>query len=408
MTVSIEELVNALKIWQDCGRSTTKAALVAGIPRKTFEGRIKTATLKGLAGYEPVLHGFEIKQVSTSTSPSGKTRTSVTQRPERAQKFTPLDGLDIRGRSTNIDGDYNIISQWVLEREGVKVRDVIGAIKSAFVGFEARMPVIPAPAVTDADLLSVYPIADLHLGMLANAPESGQNYDLKIASARLRSCMKRLIDQSPRSKQALIINLGDWTHSDNQKNMTPNSGHILDTDGRYFKILTTGVHLMMDCISMALEKHETVLVRNIPGNHDPMASIALTVALCAFYHDNERVTIDDSPSEWFYYRFGTTLMGAHHGHKAKPSNMAMTMAVNRREDWGATLYHWILFGHIHHESAREVGDVRCESFQTIASKDAYSAGAGYSSGQSLSSVTLHISEGEIGRHRVNLSPLALT
>ena len=73
---------------------------------------------------------------------------------------------------------------------------------------------------------------------------------------------------------------------------------------------------------------------------------------------------------------------------------------------GATSYHWFLFGHIHHETAKEVAGVRVESFQTLASRDAFHAGAGYVSGRSISSVTLHVDEGEWCRHRINIKPPA--
>jgi hypothetical protein len=60
------------------------------------------------------------------------------------------------------------------------------------------------------------------------------------------------------------------------------------------------------------------------------------------------------------------------------------------------------FGHIHHETVKEIGGVRCESFQTLAAKDAYAITGGYRSGQSLTSITHHRSAGEIGRHRINI------
>ena len=161
---------------------------------------------------------------------------------------------------------------------------------------------------------------------------------------------------------------------------------------------------MRDVIELAKQKHRTVIVRTIPGNHDPHAAFALTVALSAFYENDPRVTVDDTPGEYFFHRFGQTLIGAHHGHRMKPERMAMKLATDCREDWGATRYHWFLFGHIHHETVKEVGDVRCESFQTLASNDAHHHASGYSAGRSLSSVTLHREDGEIGRHRVNIPP----
>ena len=120
----------------------------------------------------------------------------------------------------------------------------------------------------------------------------------------------------------------------------------------------------------------------MPGNPDPHASIALTVALAAHYRKNPRIAVDLDPSDFFFHWFGQTLIGACHGHKMKPDRMAMAMAVMRREDWGKTRFHHFFFGHIHHETAKEVGDVRVESFQTIAAKDAHVASSGYTSGAS--------------------------
>jgi hypothetical protein len=88
----------------------------------------------------------------------------------------------------------------------------------------------------------------------------------------------------------------------------------------------------------------------------------------------------------------------------KPDRMAMSMAMLRPADWGASLFRWFVFGHIPHDSVKEVGNVRCESFETIAAKDAYAASHGYLAGQSLNCVTLHRERGETGRHKVNVVP----
>lgn len=353
--------------------SERAAAKASGIPRSTLQDRLRRAAERGLDGSVP--------------------------------KALP-PGQVVKGVSTlyrlNESGGWEERLQWVRTKDDRALEDLTSALRELFDSYKGKAELVPPPDHTDADLLSVYPIADQHNGLLAWGKETGESYDLKIGAERLRSCMARLVSQSPPSHQAIILNLGDWQHTDDQKNMTPRSGNLLDVDGRYFKVLTTGVQLMMDCIELALQRHETVIVRNLPGNHDPHSSIALTVALSAFYSNNPRVTIDDDPSDFFFHRFGATLIGANHGHKMRAPEMAMSMAVRRREDWGATKFHWFLFGHIHHETAKEVGDVRCESFQTLAAKDAHASSSGYNSGQSLTSVTLHRDNGEIGRHRVNI------
>lgn len=312
-------------------------------------------------------------------------------------------GQRIKGVSTLYDGQNQEVMTWVKTTSETSLEDIIEAIKVSFDEYKGTSESIPVPDHVETDLMNVVPIADLHHGLLAWGEESGEDYDIKIGAQRLKQSLNRLMEQAPPAQTALLLNLGDFFHSDDSKNRTPASGHVLDVDSRYFKIIKTGVQLMLECIDIALKRHRTVLVKNIPGNHDPHASVALTVALSAFYDGNDRVIIDDSPSEFFWHRFGSTLIGAHHGHKLKPERMAMAMADHRPEDWGNSKYRWFLFGHIHHETVKEVGTVRCESFQTLAAKDAYAAGHGYTSGQSLNLITLHEKNGEIGRIRANIS-----
>jgi hypothetical protein len=399
--LSDEEIIETINTVREYG-SIYGTAKATGIPRGTIQARLKTAALRGLLDTKPTLPGFVLKQTSTQYDEHGRRKKEwIQQKPEPGEEFEVPEGHTVRGVSALVDSEGRAIQQWIKTRADQNPQ-FLEAIKAAFDTYTGAAKPIQAPKRTDEDLLSVYPIADQHNGLLAWGQETGESYDLNIGADRLRTCMARLVAQSPPSKQAVILNLGDWQHTDDQRNATPKSGYALDVDGRYFKVLTVGVQLMMDCIELALRKHETVIVRNIPGNHDPHSSIALTVALAAFYAREKRVVIDDDPSSWWFYRFGETLLGANHGDKAKADKMAMFLATERREDWGATRYHHILVGHIHHEVVREVGDVRVESFQSLASRDAYATSHAYSSGRSLTSITYHISEGEIGRHRINV------
>ena len=379
------------------------AAKAAGMPKTNFHLRLTRAAEKGYLGTEPVLPGYEIKRTTAQYDGAGKFKGEfVTQHKESGAPFEIPEGQILKGVSAYVDADGRTRAKWIKTKGDTAVPALVQALNGVFDSYKGRAKPVPVPRRVDRDKLSVYPIADQHNGLLAWGRQTGEAYDLDIGAKRLFDTSARLIAQSPRSARAIILNLGDWQHTDDQRNMTPRSGNLLDVDGRYYKILTTGVRLMMSVIELALAKHQHVLVRNIPGNHDPHASVALTIALKAFYHNDRRVTIDDDPSDWFFYRFGATLIGAVHGHNVKPDRMAMTMATRERKAWGATQYHWMLFGHIHHETVKEVGDVRCESFQTLAAKDAHAHASGYNSGQSLQSITLHRRHGEIGRHRINI------
>jgi hypothetical protein len=403
--VSDEEITRRITAYELHDRNQTLAAEALGISRYAIQHTLRTAAKRGLLGTKPVLPGYEISKTTAETNEVGEiVREFIQQRPAREEPYETPAGHVIKGISSLVDSQGNIIQQWIKTQKDKVLPDLIEAIKAAFEGYKGIVPLVRGPTACDLDIMSVYPIADQHNGLLAWGAETGESYDLKIGADLLRSCASRLIDQSPPSHEAVILNLGDWQHTDDQKNMTPRGGNLLDVDGRYFKVLTTGVQLMMDVVELALQKHNMVTVRNIPGNHDPHASIALTVALANAYSKNERVFVDDDPSPFWFKRFGQSLLGATHGHTLKPDKMAMAMAVLKREDWGNTRYHHFYFGHVHHDSAKEVGDVRVESFQSLAARDAYSVAGGYVSGRSLTSITFDREQGEVGRHRVNVPP----
>lgn len=356
--------------------------------------------LKGRLGYEPVLPGFRISRTGVEKDAEGATvRSWIEQKPEHGEVFDLPAGQRIKGISAFVNAQDEVIAKWIKTKDDDITADLIKALEKTFQGYTGLVKPVRAPKLVDKDLLTVYPLADLHYGMKAWAREVGQDYDRAIADARTRDMAQRLIAGSRPSKTAVLLGLGDLFHNNDSKNMTPRSGHILDVDGRWPQILEGGVHLVMDLVELALQKHEKVIVRMLPGNHDPEGAVALTVALRVAYHKNRRVVVDNDPGHHWSMEFGKVLLGATHGHTMKPERMAMMLATDCVEEWGRTIFKHFFFGHIHHESVKEIGPVRVESFNTIAGKDGHAHAGGYRSGQALVGITFHKERGEIGRHR---------
>jgi hypothetical protein len=392
------EAVEALRLHG----SISAAARALNLARATLDSRLKAAARAGMAGVKPVVPGFEIASIATGQDADGNvTSTWTKQKPARGPAFQVPAGHVVKGVSALTDGEGRIVAQWHKTREG-SGEGLLEALKEAFSAYTGTATVQPSPLACHEDLLTLYPLPDIHFGMMAWRRETGEAFDLAIAGQMLRNVTRELISQSKPSQHALILGLGDYFHQNDQTNATPRSGHRLDVDGRWPKVYRAGADALIGMIDHALTRHEFVTIRLLPGNHDPEAAMTLTVALALFYGDHPRVTIDESPGLFFYHRFGCVLLGATHGHNVKPKDMAMVLASDRPEDWGATSHKAFFFGHIHHETAREVGPVRVESFATPTPRDAYSHGNGYRSGRSLQAITYHATRGEIGRHRVNI------
>jgi len=324
--------------------------------------------------------------------------------PEHDLTHTVPDGYKLKGASTLYDRHGAPVLQWVKSSED---RDrQIEIMREACIALTADLPqAAPRPIAPKTDfrddLLTAYPIGDPHIGMLAWAPETGDDWDLNLAESVHCGAMRALVGAALPTRQALIVNLGDAFHYDSLAPVTPRSGHHLDSDGRYAKMVAVGMKIIRQCIESALEKHERVHIINAPGNHDETGALWLSIALSHIYEHEPRVTVETNPSVFAYYRWGKNLIGIHHGHTCKPAALAGVMAADRAVDWGQTLHRYWWMGHVHHESKREYPGVSVESFNTLASKDAYATNGGWRSRESMQSITLHREHGEVARSRVN-------
>ncbi|MDA3807830.1 MAG: LuxR C-terminal-related transcriptional regulator [Thiomicrorhabdus sp.] len=252
------------------------------------------------------------------------------------------------------------------------------------------------------DYLTVYPIGDPHIGMYAWKDETGNEFDTEIAIRQLTGATDYLISCALPTKQALVINLGDLTHGDNNTNSTPRSGNVLDIDTRWAKILRIAVDALIYAVDAALVKHENVKMINEIGNHDTHTSYVVSLIMDAYYRNNPRVDIDLSPATYHYYRFHDVLIGVTHGDGAKLTDLGPIMATDMAKDWGETTKRYWLVGHIHHIHKKELHGCVVESFRTLAAKDAWHSSAGYRAGRDMCTITYHREFGEVARATANI------
>lgn len=317
------------------------------------------------------------------------------------------DGFHVRGLSTLYGPDGDIKGQWVKSArdkvdEFATLADAVQRISAPFRGMSepSNGPVLP-----DSELLAVYPMGDPHLGLFAWADECGDNFDLHIAESNLVSAVDKLVGLSPKCGHALIINLGDFFHTDNATNRTLASGHALDVDTRWAKVLSVGIRTMRRCIDRALEKHTSVRVINEIGNHDSHSSVMLSLCLANYYENNPRVDIDTSPCPFHWFRFGKCLIGVTHGDRTKAADLPGIMASDRAPDWGETKHRRMYCGHVHHESVKEFPGCTVETFRTLAAKDAWHNREGYRSGRDMRCDIWHQEHGLITRNIVGVDML---
>jgi hypothetical protein len=338
--------------------------------------------------------GHELGGLSTLTDAEGnvkaewaKTRVAGADDPPTAIP----DTMYLKKASVMQRADGTTVIQWSsYSQEEV---DRFESIKAAVVEHVATYtrPLAPAaaPTTTDADLLVAYPLGDPHIGMLAWANEVGESFDLKIAERELCECMRQLVARAPAASQAIVCNLGDFWHAEDDAQRTPKSGHKLDVDGRAGKVGRVGLRILHTLIDTALEKHAHVRVRSIPGNHDPHSSFWIPEILRASYAKDPRVTVEEGFNPYQFDTFGRCLLGWAHGDGAKIPALGEIMATDVPDLWGAASFRYWNTGHVHHLVRQELRGCVVDTHRTLAGRDAWHHHSGYRSGRSLRAITYH-------------------
>ncbi len=396
----LSEIVRVCK----SSKNRAEASKVLGIGETTIREYLRRAAARGLAGFDPVIEGFEVARVSTEADENGKIkRTFVTQRPERGDPFAVPPGHQIKGVSALLDAGGRVAQQWVKTREDANIQPQIEAIKQELSSSIGRSELVEPPHYCDSDLLTLYPVTDTHLGQRSWAAECGADYDLKIAEKLILEYSADLIAAAPASETAIILNLGDYFDIDNKQNRTPESGNPLDVDSRYSKIFRVGLKVKRLMVQMALQKHKRVELAFVEGNHDPIGIAAMHAGFEMFFEDDPRVFVDPDVSPFFWREFGRNFLSGAHGDKLRPPDMPGFMASNQPEIWGRTKFRYAFFGHVHHHS--KIGDERhgviCESLQTIAPRNAWAA-ARFQAWRSMKSSTFHKERGKILDHTLSV------
>lgn len=338
----------------------------------------------------------------------GIPRTTLRNRLANRQITSASAGIGVHGTSTLYDAEGNPKLQWVkVKADSALAEQVLREFVNDLIApIKGKAPKIAEPEHSNADLLAVYPMGDPHFGMYAWAEEAGDDFDTHIAENLTCAAIDRLIASAPTAETAIILPLGDLIHADNTTSRTPASGATLDVDTRWAKVMQIGLRAMIYAIKQALAKHKKVIVRIVKGNHDPHASIGIALAIDAYFHGNERVTVDLNPSAHWYYKFGSVLIGSTHGDTTKEKDLLGVMATDRAKDWGDTTKRYWYCGHIHHVAKKEYPGVLVEYFRTLAPKDAWHAGQGYRAGRDMCCIVHHRNHGEIERHQCDVGMIS--
>jgi DNA-binding Lrp family transcriptional regulator len=299
-----------------------------------------------------------------------------------------------------LDGTVTPLLRWT--KTSLDEQKWLEAVKEAVQTFVEDVAPIPAPVGPspdrDTDIIPWINIGDAHLAMLASEVDTNANFDMKIAERELCTAIFTLIDEAEEHDRCVIQDLGDFTHTENARGETEASGHRLDVDGRYHKMIKVYSRIMRRIVDKALSKFNHVDVIINQGNHSRKNDWWMSELLTVAYGHTDRVHVLKNGNVFIGYRMGKTLVVSHHSDKCKPAVLPQVVATDFAIDWGETVYRYVDIGHIHHSmKLKEAGGCTVESFNTLAPTDLYAHDGGWRSRQSITLVLRSRTYGEVGR-----------
>ena len=246
------------------------------------------------------------------------------------------------------------VKVWLRRKAPKCYTDALEALCKRIEKHAPKYPKCAPKRCKDAHLLEVC-CFDAHFGKLAWAPETGQNYDLRLSESIFRHAVEDLVSKALGSFDSIdrvLFPVGnDFLHIDNMESATT-KGTRVDSDGRYAKIIEAGTMALVNAIDYLLTVAPVDVVL-VSGNHDRLASYHVCRELKAHYRHAKQINVDVSPSTRKYYEYGVNLLGFAHGDKEPLAKLPHVMATERPEQWARTKHREWHLGHFHSRRCRD-------------------------------------------------------
>lgn len=235
---------------------------------------------------------------------------------------------------------------------------------------------IERPKYSRPHLLVVDP-ADIHLGKLCSALETGEVYDNQVACKRAIQGVKGILEkvQSFEIEQILFIGGNDILHIDNPKRGTTKGTHQ-DTDGMWHTNFLIAKQLYVDLLEILAGVADVHFTFN-PSNHDYMSGYFLAHVIEAYFRNHPNITFDCSIAHRKGYKYGKNLIGTTHGDGAKTQDLPLLMAQEFPEWWSKTKHRYVYTHHLHHKVSKDFVGVTVESLRSPSGTDSWHHRNGY-------------------------------
>jgi hypothetical protein len=247
------------------------------------------------------------------------------------------------------------------------------------------------------DHLLIIDIADLHIGKLSTAFETGEDYNCQIAVKRAKEGMQGILDKAKgfTIDKVLFVAGNDILHTDNTRRTTT-AGTQQDTDGQWHQNFIMAKNLYIDLLEQLMSFADVEVVYN-PSNHDLTHGFFLMQLIEAHFH-NSSIKFNVDLKHRKAFKYGKNLIGTTHGDGAKVENLPMLLATEFPILWSETKHRYIFSHHVHHKISKDLIGCTFETLRSPSGTDAWHHKNGYTGvPKSVEGFIFHKEFGQIAR-----------
>jgi len=224
--------------------------------------------------------------------------------------------------------------------------------------------------------LLVIDIADLHIGKLATAFETGEDYNSQIAVKRAKDGMQGILNKAKgfNIDKVLFVAGNDILHTDNTRRTTT-AGTPQDTDGMWYDNFLMAKNLYIELLEKLISFAEVEVVYN-PSNHDLTHGFFL-MQLIEAHFANSTINFNVNLLHRKAFKYGNNLIGTTHGDGAKMENLPLLLATEFPILWSETKHRYIYSHHVHHKTSKDFIGVTFETLRSPSGSDSWHQKMGY-------------------------------
>ena len=222
--------------------------------------------------------------------------------------------------------------------------------------------------------------ADVHIGKLCSAFETGEDYNSQIAVKSVKDGVNGILEKANgfNIDKILFVGGNDILHIDTPKRTTT-GGTSQDTDGMWYENFMTAKNLYVDVLEMLISIADVHFVYN-PSNHDYISGFMLSDSIQSWFRKCENITFDCSIAHRKGFKYGKNLIGTTHGDGAKIPDLPLIMANEFPKEWYETKHRYVYTHHVHHKTSKDFHGITVESLRSPSGTDSWHHKNGYGVG----------------------------